>query len=147
MRTRFTRFALGTVAVAALLTAGAPAIAETVTYKAALDGASEVPPNDSKSTGMIEAKYDTTSKKLSWTVTYSGLSGDATAAHLHGPAKPGVNAGPVITLSGSLASPITGEATLTAPQAADLEAGLWYLNVHTAKHQPGEIRGQLMRAR
>ncbi|MEX2208288.1 MAG: CHRD domain-containing protein [Myxococcota bacterium] len=131
---------------AVLLAAGAPASAETVTYKAALDGASEVPPNDSKGTGMIEAKYDTSSKKLSWTVTYSGLSGAPTAAHLHGPAKPGVNAGPVITLS-NLASPMTGEATLTAPQAADLEAGLWYLNIHTAMHQPGEIRGQLMRAR
>jgi hypothetical protein len=146
MRTFSTRVVLGAFAVAVLLAAGAPAVAETVTYKASLDGASEVPPNDSKGTGMIEAKYDTTSMKLSWTATYSGLSGDVTAAHFHGPAKPGVNAGPVITLSGSLASPLKGEATLTAPQAADLEAGLWYLNIHTAKHQPGEIRGQLMRA-
>jgi hypothetical protein len=95
---------------------------------------------------MVEAKYDTTSKKLAWTVTYSGLTGEATAAHFHGPAKAGMNAGPVVTLSGSLTSPIKGEATLTGPQAADLEAGLWYLNVHTAKHPPGEIRGQLMRA-
>lgn len=145
MRTRFTRFALGSLTLVALLTAGTPALAEMVTYKAALDGAREVPPNDSKATGSVEAKYDTSSKKLTWTVTYAGLSGDATAAHFHGPAKPGVNAGPAITLSGPLASPIKGEATLTGPQAADLEAGLWYLNVHTAKHPPGEIRGQLVR--
>jgi len=146
MRTRFTRLAASTLTLAALLFAGTPALAEMITYKAALDGASEVPPNDGKGAGMVEAKYDTSSKKLAWTVTYSGLTGEATAAHFHGPAKAGMNAGPAVTLSGSLASPIKGEATLTGPQAADLEAGLWYLNVHTARHPPGEIRGQLMRA-
>jgi hypothetical protein len=146
MRTRFSRFALGALTLAAVIATGTPALAEMITYKTALDGANEVPPNDSKGTGTVEAKYDTATKKLTWTVTYTGLSGDATAAHFHGPAKPGVNAGPVISLSGILVSPIKGEATLTDSQAADLAAGLWYLNVHTAKHQPGEIRGQLMRA-
>lgn len=124
--------------------AAAPALAETVTYTTALKGAEEVPPNDSKGTGMVEAKYDTATMKFSYTVTYSGLTGAATAAHFHGPAKPGANAGPIITLE-NLASPIKGEATLTADQAKDLAAGMWYLNVHTAAHPPGEIRGQLMK--
>jgi hypothetical protein len=43
----------------------------------------------------------------------------------------------------ALASPIKGEKTLTVAQAADLAAGKWYFNVHTAAHAPGEIRGQV----
>ena len=42
-----------------------------------------------------------------------------------------------------LTSPIKGEATLTDAQAADLAAGRWYFNVHTAANPPGEIRGQV----
>jgi hypothetical protein len=127
-----------------LLAAAAPALAETITYATTLKGADEVPPNDTKGTGTVAAKYDTATMKLSYTVAYSDLTGAATAAHFHGPAKPGANAGPIITLE-NLASPIKGEATLTADQAKDLAAGLWYLNIHTAAHPPGEIRGQLMR--
>jgi hypothetical protein len=66
-----------------------------------------------------------------------------TAAHFHGPAKPGDTAGPVITLEAPFDSPIKGEATLTPAQAADVAADLWYLNLHTAKFPQGEIRGQL----
>jgi hypothetical protein len=71
------------------------------------------------------------------------LSGDATAAHFHGPATPGVNAGVTVPMKAPLTSPITGEATLTPEQAADLMAGKWYFNVHTAANPGGEIRGQL----
>ena len=135
------RLALPALALALLLSSAA--LAETVTYKADLKGSDEVPPNDSKGSGMVEAKYDTATMKLSYTVTYSGLTGPATAAHFHGPAKAGASAGPAITLSGKLDSPIKGEATLTQTQAQDLAGGLWYLNVHTAAHTAGEIRGQL----
>ena len=110
-----------------------------------LGGASEVPPNDSKGTGTVDATFDSVTMKLEWTIHYTGLTGPATAARFHGPAAAGANAGPVVTLGGKLASPITGEATLTQAQAADLANHLWYLNVHTAAHAPGEIRGQLTR--
>ena len=40
-------------------------------------------------------------------------------------------------------SPAKGTATLTDAQAADLMAGNWYVNVHTAEHRGGEIRGQV----
>ncbi len=120
-----------------------PALAEVVNYGAQLAGASEVPPNDSAGTGSVEATYDTESKAFSWTITYSGLTGDATAAHFHGPADATANAPPVVPLEGSLASPISGSATLDDAQAADLEAGRWYFNLHTAQHPDGEIRGQV----
>lgn len=135
-----------TFVVLALLAAFAtPALAETVTYTAALKGADEVPPNDTKGSGAVEAKYDTATMKFSYAITYSGLTGAATAAHFHGPAKAGENAGPAITLQKPLESPAKGEATLTPAQAEELANGLWYLNVHTAAHGPGEIRGQLMK--
>lgn len=145
MNARTSRIALGFLASGLLMLAGPAARAETVTYTAPLVGSTEVPPNDSTGSGKVDATYDTTTMKLVWTITYTGLSGAATAAHFHGPAKPDANAGPVVPISGSLASPIKGEATLTAAQAADLAAGLWYFNLHTAKHPPGEIRGQLMK--
>ena len=116
-----------------------------VSYKADLKGATEVPPNDSKGTGAVDATYDTTSKKLSWTVTYSGLTGPATAAHFHGPAAANANAPPVVPISGNLASPIKGDVTLTEAQAADLQAGRWYFNIHTAAHKDGEQRGQMLK--
>ncbi|MEP7029817.1 MAG: CHRD domain-containing protein, partial [Pseudolabrys sp.] len=34
-------------------------------------------------------------------------------------------------------------ATLTDAQEADMMAGKWYVNVHTANNKGGEIRGQL----
>jgi hypothetical protein len=130
-------------ASAALVLAIAPAFADTVKFKADLKGASEVPATDSKGTGAVDASYDTATKALTWTVTYSGLTGDASAAHFHGPAAVGANASPVVPIPAPLASPIKGNATLTDAQAADLSAGNWYFNIHTAKFPDGEIRGQV----
>lgn len=96
--------------------------------------------------GTATASLDTNSKTLTWTVDYSGLSGPATAAHIHGPADPGANAGIVVPFTGNITSPIKGSATLTDAQIAQLEAGKWYVNIHTEANKPGEIRGQLVRA-
>ncbi|CDP52918.1 CHRD domain-containing protein [Paradevosia shaoguanensis] len=126
--------------------AATPAFAEMVHFKAALDGKSEVPPTDSAGTGTVDATYDTDSKAFTWTIDYSGLSGDASAAHFHGPADPGANASPVVPIDGALTSPIKGTATLTDEQATDLQAGKWYFNIHTAKFPDGEIRGQVTKA-
>jgi hypothetical protein len=124
----------------------AGALAATTMYKADLKGSQEVPANDSKGTGNAELSYDPASKKLSWKVTYSGLSGAATGAHIHGPAAPGKDA-PVVIKFEKSASPIEGSATLTDAQAADLQGGKWYVNVHTAEHKSGEIRGQVTPAK
>lgn len=119
----------------------APASAEKL--KATLDGKSEVPATTSSGTGTADLNYDAASKKLSWTVTYSGLSGPATAAHFHGPAEPGKNAGVAVAIPNAASSPVKGEATLTDAQAADLLGGKYYVNIHTAANPGGEIRGQV----
>ena len=111
--------------------------------KAALDGKSEVPANASAGTGTADIDYDPASKKLTWKVTYSGLSGPATAAHFHGPAEAGKNAGVAVPIPNQASSPVEGSATLTDAQAADLMAGKYYVNVHTAANPGGEIRGQV----
>ena len=118
----------------------APVSAEMLAFKADLKGASEVPPTDSPATGTAQVDVDTTTKEVKWTVQYSGLTGDATAAHIHGPAAVGENAGPVVDIGGKIES---GSATLTDAQIADLQAGKMYLNIHSAKFPDGEIRGQL----
>jgi hypothetical protein len=117
--------------------------AEQINFKADLAPAAGV---SSSGKGTATASLDTNTKTLTWTVDYSGLSGPATAAHIHGPADPGANAGIVVPFSGNLASPIKGSATLTDAQIAQLEAGKWYVNIHTEANKPGEIRGQLVRA-
>jgi hypothetical protein len=116
--------------------------AEQITFKADLAPGAGIA---SSGKGMTTASLDTTTKTLTWTVDYSGLSGPATAAHIHGPADPGANAGIVVPFTGNLASPIKGSATLTDAQIAQLEAGKWYVNIHTEANKPGEIRGQLVR--
>lgn len=130
-------------AALALILAAGPALAETMNLKANLKGSEEVPPADSAGTGTVEATFDTDTKVLTWTITYSGLSGDAAAAHFHGPAAVGANAGPVVPIEGNVASPISGTATLADQQATDLQAGMWYFNIHSAKFPDGELRGQV----
>ena len=117
--------------------------ANSSTFTAALSGAAEVPANSSAGSGTLDATLNKSTNVLTWKVTYSGLSGPATMAHFHGPALAGANAGVAVPFP-SAASPAQGEATLTAAQVADLMAGKWYANIHTAANPGGEIRGQLM---
>ncbi len=135
---------VATVAIAATGTSLTLASAETITYRANLTAEAETPPTKSTGTGTLGATFDTVTRKLSWTVTYSDLTGPATMAHFHGPAKEGV-AGPVmVPIKGDLASPINGEAELTPDQAKALQGGEMYFNIHTAANKPGEIRGQVV---
>jgi hypothetical protein len=129
-------------AIFAIAAGTAPLSAETVALKAALNAAAEAPPNDSKGTGQGTFTYDTETKQLRFTVTYRGLTGPATAGHIHGPAAPGTNAGVVVPFAVPEA-PITGTATLTDTQAAALLAGRMYVNIHTEANKSGEIRGQI----
>ena len=143
MRRMLLRSTVAGLMAASFLALAPAAFAQAVTYKADLKASAEVPPADSKGTGTLQATYDPASKKLTYTVNYKDLSGPATAAHFHGPADAKTNAGIVVPVNGAVTSPIKGEATLTDAQAADLQAGKWYYNIHTAANKGGEIRGQL----
>jgi hypothetical protein len=79
-------------------------------------------------------------------LSFSALSANASAGHIHGPAPAGVN-GPIIfdlspppVMAGAIA-PQTFP--VTPQQVADLKAGLWYFNIHTATFPGGETRGQI----
>jgi hypothetical protein len=133
----------GALSALAIFAAGA-ANAATDQFTATLTGAAETPPNATTGTGSVKATFDTTTKLFKYKVTYSGLTGPALAAHFHGPADPGVAAGVEVPVSNT-ANPMGGSATLTDAQAADLEAGKIYFNIHTAANKGGEIRGQLVK--
>ena len=134
------------VSAASVALAVAPAFAATEKFSADLNAAAVGSTDTSTATGTATISYDTTSKVLTWSITYKGLTGKATAAHFHGPAAAGASAPPEVPLKGSLKSPIKGHDTLTTKEVTDLEAGMLYLNIHTAKYPDGEIRGQVAKA-
>jgi hypothetical protein len=138
------RSGLAALALAASLNA-AGAAGETTAFTARLSGASEVPANTAPGTGTVTATYDPASKMLAWQGSYSGLTGPVTAAHFHGPAEAGKNAGVLIPATVT-ASPFSGSAALDDAKAADLIAGRLYFNIHTGENPKGEIRGQVEKA-
>jgi len=137
--------------VAACLTGimiwAAPSQAAPQSFKVTLTGAQQVPPVQTSATGTADLSYDPATRVVTWSVTYSGLSGPATMAHFHGPAAAGKNGPPVIWLTEKgkpVENPIKGEATLTPEQAQQFSAGEWYINVHTQANPGGEVRGQVV---
>jgi hypothetical protein len=143
MHIRIVNRRLVVFALAALLSTATSAYAQTLKFKANMDATQEVPSNDSKGKGTADLTYDTATKNLNWTITFDGLTGPAAVAHFHGPAEPGKNAGVALLIGQNPTSPAKGSAMLTEAQAADLIAGRWYVNVHTAANKGGEIRGQV----
>jgi hypothetical protein len=92
-------------------------------------------------TGTASITLNDQTNHLSWNISWSGLSGVTTVAHFHGPALPNQNAGVQVGITTS--SPSIGSTDIAAQQAADLLAGLWYINIHTDSFPGGEIRGQV----
>ena len=140
---------LATIVVAALLIGATAARADILNFQADLTGGREVPSNDSKATGHVEATLDTSSNTLTWSVTYSGISGAPIGAHFHGPvsyigATSEENAPIQVGTPGDLSSPFHGRATIDATQAEDLRKGRWYFNLHSQKFPAGEIHGPVV---
>ena len=112
-----------------------------ITYNVVLEGAQETPPLSVTGIGGGTATVDTVNNTITLNLTYSGLTGPATAAHLHGPAARGAPAG--VKLNIGTASPITNVVTYLEADEADILSGAWYVNIHTAANGGGELRGQL----
>lgn len=137
---------LRTALLAGVFAAGfvSAASAATLYFQAKMTAAAEVPPKQSNGTGTVMATLDTASKTLSYKVTWENLTGPAMAAHFHGPAPKGKNSGVQVPIAGKMpTSPAFGSAMLSDDQIKQLEAGMWYVNVHTKANPGGEIRGQV----
>lgn len=144
-----------------------------INYQAFLDGPSEAPPNASPGTGFATFTIDTALHTMTMQVNFSGLIGNVTAAHIHGPtASPGLGTAGVMTTTPTFAgfpSGVTsgiynntldltlastwnpsfvtanGGTTAGAESAflTALASGKAYLNIHTSLFPGGEIRGFL----
>lgn len=121
-----------------------------VLMRASLNGASERP-TPVVTGGVGSGAFTLVWDQLAFNLTYRGLSGVASAAHIHGPASAEDSAGVLLGLApfnggafGSAGS-LFGTASLTATQLGHVVDGNTYVNFHTAANPDGEIRGQITR--
>lgn len=123
------------------------ASAATIPLQATIDGAqaNAGAGTGSPATGFAAMTLDDTTNLFSWNISWSGLLGNETVMHFHGPALPGQNAGVQVNFGAisGISSPSIGSTSISAAQATDLLAGLWYINIHTDLFPGGEIRGQV----
>jgi hypothetical protein len=121
--------------------------ATTITVRTAMNAAEEVPSprgdvSAARGTFTATLTKSDTGAVMSWQMMFSGLTGAATAAHVH--TAPTGQAGPVsVPLCGPCQSPASGTANVNAAALAAMQTGGAYVNVHTGTNAPGEIRGQL----
>jgi CHRD domain len=146
MRKRF----LGAAAALVMAVICPQAKASLILFTANLTGNQEVPPTGSPGTGTGSVLLDTVAMTITVNESWSGLTAPATVSHIHQPAPPGSNAPVVFPFtgvpngtSGSIPQQVFA---ITSAQITDMEAGLAYMNVHTANFPGGEIRGQLVTA-
>ena len=131
-----------------------------------MTAAQEVPVNSSTALGIMDVSYSKETRLLTWSVTWSGLTGPVTLMHIHGLAPKGYSAGVIyniVAASNALFAPFSNPPTNTIPtfgatgkvsgtmladgfvvKEQDLLNGLYYLNIHTAANGGGEIRGQIV---
>ena len=114
-----------------------------------MSGSQEVPAVTTTASGSISVTYSQRDKTLRYTITWTGLSGNPTGAHIHGIAEEGVNAGVLQTFNGFPAA-TTGSysGTLLVDGVKIKEeyllSGKYYANIHTAANPGGQIRGQII---
>jgi hypothetical protein len=130
------------IACAVCFLAPSLASAAIINLSASMDGAqaNAGAGTGSAATGSAVMTLEDVTGEFTWTVQWEGLT--ATNAHFHGPALPDQNAGVQVPIDWTV-NPTAGITILSAQQQADLLAGLWYVNIHTAAFPVGEIRGQV----
>ena len=178
MNTTGTRFAqprrLFALVLAAALGGFSVANAAVTTYTCLLDGPSEAPPNASPGTGYSIVDVDPVAHTMRVRIVFSGLIGNTTASHIHGPtAVAFTGTAGVATTTPSFTGFPTGvtaanydhtyDMTLASsynptfvtnnggtPASAEtalfnaIAAGKAYVNVHSSSFGGGEIRGFLI---
>jgi len=128
--------------LAAAYCAWAPsAHAQTIEFLARIDGAQEVPPNTSPAMGIGVFAVDTVTDVMSYRIVYAGLTAPEVAAHIHGFAAPGFNAGVLNALPTGTTK--CGTWNYAAAQEPGIMAGNTYVNIHSSAFPGGEIRGQI----
>lgn len=139
------RYRIAASLLTLLLLVPVAALADTG-YSAIFSGAQEVPPNASPATGNAVITLNNAENLLTYSVTYSGLTANRTAAHFHGPAGPGVNAGVIfgIAAGGGTSGTIAGTWAIDPTSVTYLKGGLLYINIHSTNFPGGEIRGQVL---
>jgi len=115
----------------------APTLAAQSLIRATLDGTQEVPAVVTVAGGWCNVTLDTTTGVATYDLRTFGLSG--TAAHFHNS-----SGGIEVSLMGGPTQWSGSSLPLSAGQMADLQAGDWYVNVHTIDNPGGEIRGALL---
>ena len=137
------------VGIALAVNAGASARpqATSIQIGTVMNATQEVPAPTGDVSGARGAFTATVTKSdtgasVAWQLSFSGLTGNAVAAHIHQGA-PGTPGGVVLALCGPCQSPLSGTGNLTQAALDALEAGDAYVNVHTPTNGAGEIRGQL----
>ena len=118
----------------------------TTSYMMQLTGGQEVPSNASAATGTVTVTLNRTTGAVAVNGSFSGLSSNATAAHIHGPAAVGSNAAVLIPLTVQLmtSGTVIGTATMTSGQMNDMVGGMTYVNIHSEDFPDGEIRAQIV---
>jgi hypothetical protein len=128
---------------ALVVTAVAFAAPKGMGWSAKLDAMQEIPHQVVKApNGKGSFNATLTGNTLKWKLTFSGLTGQATAAHIHMGAM-GKAGGVVVALCGPCKSGVSGSAKLSKMLETAATKHKLYVNVHTAKNPNGEIRGQV----
>ena len=141
-RIGFSALAVGIVFVLMASPAGA---GSKKTFTALLNAGQEVPPTTSDAFGVAFLTFDAKTKTLCYAISFSRLTSTEIAAHVHGPAAPGVNANIVFPLTPVPGNPKNGcVGPFTGAVKKALNKGQLYLNVHTTDNPNGEIRGQII---
>ena len=127
------------------LTALPASAASTKTFTALLNGGQETPPTTSDAFGVAFLTFDEKTKMLCYSISFSRLSSNEIAAHVHGPAAPTVSANVVFALTPVPGNPKNGcVGPFSGALKKDLKKGQLYLNIHTNQNPNGEIRGQII---
>jgi len=136
--------AFGTAAVTGTSCGGTDG-ADRITYTVMLTGMQVVPAVKTAGLANVTVALDMTTGTITITGLFGDLSSPATAAHVHGPAAVG-SSGPVLsplTVPPDLSGAVTGSASMSTTQMADMLNGMTYVDVHTHYFPDGEIRAQV----